>query len=57
MSCRPMMVLLSGALKTYARALETCVPNCTGRTARLFFMLEARNPHGAVGHVAASEPS
>jgi hypothetical protein len=50
--------------------LETCVPSCIGRTARLFFMLEARETRGsagahlswearsrAIGHMAASEPN
>jgi hypothetical protein len=56
-SCRPMMTLKSDALKTCVHALGTCVPSCTCRTARLFFILEARNPHGAVGYVAALEPT
>jgi hypothetical protein len=56
-SCRPMMALMSGALETCARALGTCVSSCTGRPARLFFMLKARGPQGAVGYVAASEPT
>jgi hypothetical protein len=43
-SCRPMMALKSGALEMCVRALGTCVPSCTGRTARLFFMLEANGP-------------
>jgi hypothetical protein len=51
------MALMSGALETCARALGTCVSSCTGRPARLFFMLEARGPQGVVGHVAASEPT
>jgi hypothetical protein len=55
-SCRPIIALMSGALEMCVRALGTCVPHCTGRLARLFFMLEARGPQGATGHVAASEP-
>jgi hypothetical protein len=39
------------------RALRTCMPICTGRPARLVFMFEARSTHGAVGLVAASEPT
>jgi hypothetical protein len=46
-SYRPMMTLMSGALKTCARALGTCVPSCTGRPTRIFFMLEAHGPQGA----------
>jgi hypothetical protein len=56
-SCSPMMALTSGAIETCVRALETCVPSCTGRPTRLFFMLEARGPQGAMGHVAAPEPT
>jgi hypothetical protein len=69
-ACPHVMQPLSGTLKTYVRALETCVPNCIGRTARLFFMLEARETRGsagahlswearsrAIGHMAASEPN
>jgi hypothetical protein len=37
--------------------LETCVPSCTGKPIRLFFMLETRGPQGAMGHVAAMEPT
>jgi hypothetical protein len=33
------------------------VPSCTGRSARLFFMLESHGPEGPVGHVAAPEPT
>jgi hypothetical protein len=38
-------------------ALGTCVPNCTVRSARLFFMLDTRGPQGAVGHMATPEPA
>jgi hypothetical protein len=48
-----MMALTSGALETCARALETGVPCCTGRPARLFFMLEARDAQGTAGRVTA----
>jgi hypothetical protein len=57
MSCRPMMALISGALKMCARALGTCVPSYAGRPARLFFMLKACGPHVAVGHMAPPEPT
>jgi hypothetical protein len=33
------------------------VPSCTGRTTKLFFMLEAHGPPGAMRHMAASEPT
>jgi hypothetical protein len=56
-SYRHMMALMLGALKTCARALGTCMPSCTGRPARFFFMLETRGPYGPVGHVAAPEPT
>jgi hypothetical protein len=54
-SYRLMMALISGALEMYECAMGTCVPSCTGRTAMLFFILEARGPQGAVGYVTASE--
>jgi hypothetical protein len=54
-SCRPMMVLTIGALGTFTRALGTYVPSFTAKPARLFFMLEAHGPQGAVRHVAAPE--
>jgi hypothetical protein len=49
--------LMSGAFEMCMPTLETCVPNCTGKPARLFFMLEARGSPGAVRHVAALEPT
>jgi hypothetical protein len=49
------MQVMSGALETCTYALETCVSSCTGMTDMFFFMLKARDPQGAVGHVAASE--
>jgi hypothetical protein len=52
-----MMALMSGALETCAHALGPCVPSYTGRSAKLFFMLEARGPQGAMGHMAVSEPT
>jgi hypothetical protein len=51
------MALVSGALETSVRALETCEPSCTSRPARLFFMLEAHDPQGTARHVVAPEPS
>jgi hypothetical protein len=54
-SCRRIMALMSDALEMCAHALGTCVPSFTGRTARLFFMLEAYGPQGVVGHVATAE--
>jgi hypothetical protein len=57
MSCRPMMALISGALKICARALETCVPSYAGRPARLFFMLKTCDPQVAMGHMAPPEPT
>jgi hypothetical protein len=43
-SCRPMMALMSGALETCVRVLGTCGPSYIGRSARFFFVLEARGP-------------
>jgi hypothetical protein len=56
-SCKHMMTLILGDLETCMRALGTCVPSYTSRITRLFFMLEARGLQGAVGHVAAPEPT
>jgi hypothetical protein len=39
-----MMTLMSGVLETCVCVLKTCVPSRTGRSARLFFMLEAHGP-------------
>jgi hypothetical protein len=65
-----MMALMSGALETCVRVLGTCIPSWTGRSARIFFMLEAYRTcgstgaylsrkvrSGAIGHVAALEPT
>jgi hypothetical protein len=52
------MALTPVALGTCAHALGTGEPGCVGRPIRLFFMLEAHDPQGAVGHaVVALEPS
>jgi hypothetical protein len=51
------MALPSGALETYAHALGTYMFSCTGKHARLFFILEARDAQGAAGHVATPEPT
>jgi hypothetical protein len=57
-SCRPMMALSLGALETWTRALGTCKPSCIGKSARLFFMPEARDPQETTGHaVVAPKPS
>jgi hypothetical protein len=50
-----MMALMSDILETCAHLLRTCVLNCTGRTARLFFMLEVRGSHGVMRYVTAPE--
>jgi hypothetical protein len=55
-SCRPMMARTSDALETCACALGTCEPNCTGRPARLFFMIDARGPQRTTGRVTAQSP-
>jgi hypothetical protein len=51
------MALTSSALETCVRVLGTCVPSYIGWPARLFFMVEAHGPQGAVGLVAAPEPT
>jgi hypothetical protein len=48
-SCRAMMALTSGVLKTCVRALRTREISCIGRSVRLFFMLNVmvlRKPQG-----------
>jgi hypothetical protein len=54
-ACPHVLQTLSGALKTCSCALKTCVLSCTGRTASIFFMLEAHGPQRDVGYVAAPE--
>jgi hypothetical protein len=54
-SGRLVMTLMPGALETCARALGICVPNYTDSPASFFFMLEARDSHGATGYVASLE--
>jgi hypothetical protein len=48
------MALMSGALEMCVHALGTCIPSCTGRTGRLFFMLKATTgSHGTRGSTGA----
>jgi hypothetical protein len=54
-SCRWMMALTWGALETCACVLRTCMPSWTNMSASLFFIIEARGPQDAMGHVAAPE--
>jgi hypothetical protein len=56
-SCRLMMAMTSIALETCVCGLETHKYSYLGMPSRFFFMLDARGPQGAVGHVTASEPS
>jgi hypothetical protein len=56
-SYKLMMTLMSDALEMFMRALRTCMPSYTDRTVRLFFMFVTRGPQGAMGHVAALEPT
>jgi hypothetical protein len=56
-ACLHVLQALSGALETCTRALGSCMPSYTGRTARLFFMLEVRGPQGTAGYMAALEPT
>jgi hypothetical protein len=52
-----MMALMLGTLNMCVCALETCVPSCTGKIARLFFILDARSPQGAAGYMLVLEPT
>jgi hypothetical protein len=54
MSCGPMMVLTSGALKTCTRVLGTCESSYIGRLVRLYFMFKARGPQETAGHAVAA---
>jgi hypothetical protein len=55
-SYRLMMTLMSNALETYVRALEICESSYTGRSARLFFMLEPHGPQRTARHMVAQSP-
>jgi hypothetical protein len=52
-----MSACLAGTSVTRDRALDTCKPNCVPRAARPFFIPVVYSPLGAVGYVAAPEPS
>jgi hypothetical protein len=55
-SCRLIMALMLSALKMCSRVLGTGEPCSIERSASLFFMLEAHDPHSSVGRVAAKSP-
>jgi hypothetical protein len=57
LNCSSMSARLVGASVIYDRALDTCEPSCVFGTARLFFIPVVHRPLGAVGYVAASEPT
>jgi hypothetical protein len=50
-SCRTMMALMSGALKTCSHSLGTVELCCIGRPAWLLFVHVARGPQRTVGRV------
>jgi hypothetical protein len=56
-NCGGMFARLVGASVTRNRALNTCEPSCVPGAARSFFIPVVHSPLGAVGYVAAPEPS
>jgi hypothetical protein len=56
-NCSDLSTHLAGASGTSDRALDTCEPSCVTGAARPFFIPVVHNPLGAVGYVAAPEPS
>jgi hypothetical protein len=51
------MAMTPAVLEICVCAFGTGEPDCVGRPARPFFMLEAHGPQRTVGHVAALEPT
>jgi hypothetical protein len=56
-NCSRLSVRLAGASVTRGRALDTCEPSCVPGAARPFFIPVVHSPLGAMGYVAASDPS
>jgi hypothetical protein len=56
-NCSGMSVRLAGASVIRGRASETCEPNCVPGAVRPFFIPVVHSPLGAVGYVAAPEPT
>jgi hypothetical protein len=56
-NCSGLSARLAGTSVTRGRALDTCEPSCVPGVDRPFFIPMVHNPLGAVGYVAASEPS
>jgi hypothetical protein len=57
LNCSDMSARLASASLTRDRALDTCEPSCIPGVARPFFIPMVHSPLGAVGYVAAPEPS
>jgi hypothetical protein len=56
-NCSRLSTRLAGASVTRDRALDTCEPSCVPEAARPFFIPVVHNPLGAMGYVAAPDPS
>jgi hypothetical protein len=56
-NCSGLSARLAGASVTRDRALDTCEPSCVPGAARPFFIPMVHSPLGAVGYMAAPEPS
>jgi hypothetical protein len=56
-NCSGMSARLAGTSVTCDRALNTYEPSCMPKVARHFFIPVVHSPLGAVGYVAAPEPS
>jgi hypothetical protein len=57
LNCSGISARLADASVTRDRALDTCEPNCVPGADRHFFISVIHSPLGAVGYVAAPEPS
>jgi hypothetical protein len=51
------MALVSGSMEMRRHALEICESSRIGRSAKSFFILEARSPQTVMRHVAMPEPT
>jgi hypothetical protein len=56
-NCSGLSACLAGASVACNHALDTCEPSCMPGAARSFSIPVVHNPLGAVGYVAAPEPS
>jgi hypothetical protein len=57
LNCSDLSARLAGASVTHDRALVTCEPSCVPGAAKPFFIPVVHSPLGAVGYMAAPEPT